>query len=139
MHPHPQDDLQLSNTTGILQKNNNNYVHSLLRKIPDLPLRIHLFYHNTTNRHMESHIFCEIRLCTNNIVYARLEVFGTFLYIFISIFRNFICYELWVKIRYQLPSFFAQWIVLHYSHLGTQFLKKKQMHLTSTICGKRDC
>ena len=33
---------------------------------------------NTANRHIESHIFCEIRPCTNNIAYARFEDFGTF-------------------------------------------------------------
>ena len=32
---------------------------------------------NTANRHIESH-FCEFRPCTDNIVYARFEVFGTF-------------------------------------------------------------
>ena len=44
------------------------------------------FYHNlwpcepnTANRHKESHIFGEIRLYSNNIVYATFEVFRTFL------------------------------------------------------------
>ena len=62
-----------------------------------------IFYHNTlrtltANRHIESHIFCEIRLRTNNIVYARFEVFRTFLCIFISVFRNFECEGLSVTV-----------------------------------------
>ena len=32
----------------------------------------------TANRHIESLVFCEIRLCTNNIVYARFELFELF-------------------------------------------------------------
>ena len=36
---------------------------------------------NTANRHKESHILGEIRLCTSNIVHARFEVFRTFLYV----------------------------------------------------------
>ena len=45
---------------------------------------------NTTKKHIESHIFCEIRPCTNNIVYARFEVFRTFLCVFMSVFRVFV-------------------------------------------------
>ena len=45
---------------------------------------------NTANGHVESHIFGEIRPCTNNIVYARFEVFGTFLCAFMSVFRVFV-------------------------------------------------
>ena len=38
---------------------------------------------NTANRHMESHIFGEIRPCTNNIlVHARFDDFRTFLCVF---------------------------------------------------------
>ena len=43
---------------------------------------------NTSNRHIESHVFCEIRSCFNNIVYARFEVFRTLLCVFISGFRS---------------------------------------------------
>ena len=39
---------------------------------------------NTTNRQIESHIFGEIRPCTNNLAYARFEVFRTFLSVFMS-------------------------------------------------------
>ena len=46
-------------------------------KIPGKP--------NIPNRHIESHI-CEIRPCTNNIAYAKFEVFRTFLHVFISDF-----------------------------------------------------
>ena len=41
------------------------------------------FQPNTTNRHIESHIFCEVRPCTNNIVNTRLkflELFCAFLW-----------------------------------------------------------
>ena len=34
--------------------------------------------------------FCEIRPCTNNIVYASVEVFNSFLYVFVSVFRVFV-------------------------------------------------
>ena len=57
------------------------------------------FYHtvpckpNTadTCRHIESHIFCEICPCTNNIVFARFEVSRIFLCIFMSIVKIFVC------------------------------------------------
>ena len=40
---------------------------------------------NTLNRYVESHIFFdEIRPCTGNVVYARLEVIGSFQYVFIQ-------------------------------------------------------
>ena len=45
---------------------------------------------NTIKRHVKSHIFCGIRPCTNNIVYARFEVFRTFLCAFMSILRIFV-------------------------------------------------
>ena len=48
------------------------------------------FEPNTANRHTETHIFHEFRPCTNNIVYARFEVFGTFLCILMSVFRVFV-------------------------------------------------
>ena len=41
---------------------------------------------STANWHMESHILCEIRPCTNNIWYARFEVFRTF---FVSFYDRF--------------------------------------------------
>ena len=37
---------------------------------------------NPANRHIQSHVFGEIRPCCNNIVYARFEVFRTFLCVF---------------------------------------------------------
>ena len=37
---------------------------------------------NTAKRHIESHVFCKVRPCANHIVYARFEVFKTFLCIF---------------------------------------------------------
>ena len=37
---------------------------------------------NTANRLMESHIFCGIRPCANNIVCAKFEVFRSFLCVF---------------------------------------------------------
>ena len=45
---------------------------------------------NTANRHIESHIFSEIRVCTNNTVHAAFEVLRTFLYVFMSAFRVFV-------------------------------------------------
>ena len=42
---------------------------------------------NAVNRHTQSHIFCEINPCINDIVYARFEVFRTFLCAFMSVFR----------------------------------------------------
>ena len=42
------------------------------------------------NRHLEGHIFGEIRTCANNIVYARLKVFITFLFVFVSVFGVFV-------------------------------------------------
>ena len=33
---------------------------------------------NTIKRHVKSHIFCGIRPCTNNIVYARFEILELF-------------------------------------------------------------
>ena len=63
---------------------------------------------NTVNRHMGSHIFREIRLCNNNIVYSiqeihqprkelskevfktLLEPFRTFLCVFVSVFSVFV-------------------------------------------------
>ena len=53
---------------------------------------------NTANRHIESHIFCEIRPCTNNSVCARFEAFRTFLCVFMSVFRVFVRYELWANV-----------------------------------------
>ena len=52
---------------------------------------------NTANRHIESHILCEIRSCTNNIVYAIFERFFNFLCVFMNVFRVFVRYELWVN------------------------------------------
>ena len=63
---------------------------------------------NTDNRYIESHIFCEIRPCTNNIVFACFEVFRTFLYVFMSVLGS-----LYAKNHgqiYQLPSFLIWWI-----------------------------
>ena len=40
---------------------------------------------NTANKHIERHIFGEIHPCTNNIEYARFEVFRTFLCIFMGV------------------------------------------------------
>ena len=48
---------------------------------------------NTANRHIESHILCcccDIRPCTNKIVYARFEVLRTFLLVFVSVLRFFV-------------------------------------------------
>ena len=42
---------------------------------------------NTANRHKESHSFFKICLCSSNILYARFEVFKTFLCIFMDVFR----------------------------------------------------
>ena len=42
---------------------------------------------NRVNNHKESHV-CEIRRCTDNIVCARVEVFKTFLCVFMSFFRG---------------------------------------------------
>ena len=51
---------------------------------------------NTANGHTESCyvFFGKICPCTNNIVYVRFEVLRTFLCVFMSIFRDFICYKL---------------------------------------------
>ena len=46
---------------------------------------------NSADRHIESHIHCKICPCTNNIVYPRFEGFRTFLGIFMSIFKVFVC------------------------------------------------
>ena len=54
--------------------------------------------------------FGEIHPCTNKIVYARFEVFRPFLCVFMSGFRIFVHYELWVM--YQSPSFSVRWIQL---------------------------
>ena len=53
---------------------------------------------NTTKGHIESHIFCEICPCTNNIVRARFEVFTTFLCVLMSVFKIFVRQELWVNV-----------------------------------------
>ena len=45
---------------------------------------------NTANRHIQSHIFGKIIPCTKNIVFARFEIFRTFLCVFMSIFRVFV-------------------------------------------------
>ena len=45
---------------------------------------------NIANRHIWKPYFWEIRPCTNNIVYARFEVFRTFLCVFMSVFRVFV-------------------------------------------------
>ena len=45
---------------------------------------------NTANKAHRKPYFCEIRPCTNKIVYARFEVFRTFLYVFMSVFRVFV-------------------------------------------------
>ena len=42
--------------------------------------------------------FYEILSCTNSIVYARFEVFKSFLCVFMSVFRVFVRNELWVKL-----------------------------------------
>ena len=42
---------------------------------------------DTANRHIESHIFSEICLCSSNIVYTRFEVFRTFLRVFMNVLR----------------------------------------------------
>ena len=63
---------------------------------------------NAANRHIESHIFYEILSCTNSIVYARFEVYKSFLCIFMNVFRVFVRNELWVS--YQSPSFSVWWI-----------------------------
>ena len=42
--------------------------------------------------------FYEILSCTNSIVYARFEVFKSFLCVFMSLFRVFVRNELWVKL-----------------------------------------
>ena len=47
---------------------------------------------NTANKRTESHSFCEIRPCANSIVYARFEVFRTFLCVVLSVFRIFVHY-----------------------------------------------
>ena len=53
---------------------------------------------NTINKHIESQIFGEIRPCTNNIVYARFEVFRTLLCVFMSVLGVFVRYVLWVNV-----------------------------------------
>ena len=45
---------------------------------------------NTANRRLESHMLHKIHPCTNKIVYARFEVFKTFLKIFMGVFRAFV-------------------------------------------------
>ena len=45
---------------------------------------------NTTKRHIQSLMFGVIGLCNNNVVYARLEVFRTFLSVFMSLFMVFV-------------------------------------------------
>ena len=44
--------------------------------------------------------FCEIRPCTNTIVYSRFEVFRNFLCVLMSVFRVFVRYELPVTISF---------------------------------------
>ena len=44
---------------------------------------------NTANKHIESHIFGEIRPRTSNIVYARFAVFGTYLCVLMSVLEFF--------------------------------------------------
>ena len=52
---------------------------------------------NAANRHIVI-FFYEILSCTNSIVYARFEVFKSFLCVFMSVFRVFVRNELWVKL-----------------------------------------
>ena len=51
------------------------------KKIAPVYFTAILFEPGTADRHLESHIFCKIRPCTNNIVYGRLGGFRTFLYV----------------------------------------------------------
>lgn len=56
---------------GTSTEKDGGYIH--FTTIPGKP--------NTANSHteFESHIFCEIRSCTNNIMYVRFKVLRTFL------------------------------------------------------------
>ena len=53
---------------------------------------------NTADRLIESHILGKLRPCTNKIVYARFKVFRTFRCVCMSVFRDFVRYELWVNL-----------------------------------------
>ena len=53
---------------------------------------------NTATTHIENRICCENRPCRNNFLYAKFEVFRTVLCDFVSIFRVFVCQELWVNL-----------------------------------------
>ena len=47
---------------------------------------------DTAIRHIKGHIFFgEIRTCTNNVVNARFEAYRAFLYVFMSVFKVFVC------------------------------------------------
>ena len=53
------------------------------------------------NRAISTHrkpYFGEIHPCTDKIVYARFEVFRTFLCVFMSSFTIFVRYELWINV-----------------------------------------
>ena len=69
---------------------------------------------NTVCRHNESHILCEIRPWTNNIVYATFEVFRTFLCLFGFIDKCSSCHHFrYVDVISNLP--------INYTHLLTMF------------------
>ena len=59
--------------------------------------------------------------CTNKLVYAKFGVAGTFLCVFLSRFRVFLCYELWIKIP--VTIFFSK------VNLFSRFMIK-----TSSLC-----
>ena len=42
--------------------------------------------------------FCNICFCANDIVYSRFEAFRTFLFVFMSVLKVFVCYEVWVDV-----------------------------------------
>ena len=82
---------------------------------------------NAANRHIESHIFYEILSCTNSIVYARFEVFKSFL----CVFRVFVRNELWVKLP--VAIFFGT-VDLTQKKLGGVQLTAKVLGILTHTC-----
>lgn len=50
----------------------------------------------------KSHSFYNIRPCANDIVHARFEDVSTFLYVFLSLVKASVRYELWVNVVFLL-------------------------------------
>ena len=70
----------------------NDVIHTVRKKMEAVHFTTIPCEPNAAKRHKESHIFGEIRPCTNNIVDARFEVVRTFLWVFMSVCWLFVRY-----------------------------------------------